>query len=342
VEHHPRSEHRWGGPRVALAFLVAAAAALRLVGLGDGVPADRLDGASEQPFVDAAWRLTHGGGLDPHPFFEVPGLFLYVLAPFEAWEAAPELQPARLAVVVLAAAGVAAAWWLGSAAYDVVAGGVAAASTAVATAHVAYGQAALPDVLLTTLATVALALMVSRRLLGGGFAAGIAVAAKWSGVLLLAPLVVAGWRTWRPLAYAGGLALAGFVAASPFVVRHPGEAAADLGDALDAAWSGPGLAFGGRLWESLGPAVLVAIVGLVFALAERRPEDRVLTAFVLASALALIVLGTPLDRAVLPIIPALGALAGRVRSLAPVTLLLLVVPLTWTLRDDALVGVTIV
>jgi hypothetical protein len=33
-----------------------------------------------------------------------------------------------------------------------------------------------------------------------------------------------------------------------------------------------------------------------------------------------------------------GGFVGRVRSLAPVTLLLLIVPLTWTLRDDALVG----
>jgi hypothetical protein len=39
------------------------------------------------------------------------------------------------------------------------------------------------------------------------------------------------------------------------------------------------------------------------------------------------------DRYVLPMIPPLGALAGRFRSLAPVTLLLLVVPLTWSVRD---------
>jgi hypothetical protein len=32
-------------------------------------------------------------------------------------------------------------------------------------------------------------------------------------------------------------------------------------------------------------------------------------------------------------VPALGALAGRMRSLAPVTLLLLIVPLTWSIRD---------
>jgi len=37
---------------------------------------------------------------------------------------------------------------------------------------------------------------------------------------------------------------------------------------------------------------------------------------------------------VLPLVPALGALAGRLRALAPVTLLLLIVPLTWSIRDD--------
>jgi len=34
-------------------------------------------------------------------------------------------------------------------------------------------------------------------------------------------------------------------------------------------------------------------------------------------------------------VPVLGALAGRLRPLTPVTLLLLVVPLTWTIRDAA-------
>ena len=35
----------------------------------------------------------------------------------------------------------------------------------------------------------------------------------------------------------------------------------------------------------------------------------------------------------LPLVPALGALAGRFRALAPVTILMLVVPLTWSVRD---------
>jgi hypothetical protein len=36
---------------------------------------------------------------------------------------------------------------------------------------------------------------------------------------------------------------------------------------------------------------------------------------------------------VLPLIPPLGALAGRFRALAPVTLLLLVIPLVWSIRE---------
>jgi hypothetical protein len=39
------------------------------------------------------------------------------------------------------------------------------------------------------------------------------------------------------------------------------------------------------------------------------------------------------DRYLLPLLPPLGALAGRLRALAPVTLLLLVVPLAWAVRD---------
>lgn len=39
------------------------------------------------------------------------------------------------------------------------------------------------------------------------------------------------------------------------------------------------------------------------------------------------------DRYTLPLVPPLAALAARFRALAPVTLLLLVVPLTWSIRD---------
>jgi hypothetical protein len=79
--------------------------------------------------------------------------------------------------------------------------------------------------------------------------------------------------------------------------------------------------------------LLVALAGLVVALARRSRADRVLAAFVVAYFLTLMPLDAHFDRYVLPLVPALGALAGRVRALAPVTLLLLVIPLVWSIRE---------
>jgi hypothetical protein len=93
------------------------------------------------------------------------------------------------------------------------------------------------------------------------------------------------------------------------------------------------IAFVGRLWEGLGPALIVCGVGLVFALVRRTRADLILSSFVIVYFADLLTLSAHFDRYVLPLVPALGALAGRMRSLAPVTLLLLVVPLTWSIRD---------
>jgi hypothetical protein len=78
---------------------------------------------------------------------------------------------------------------------------------------------------------------------------------------------------------------------------------------------------------------MVALGGLVLALVYRTLADRVFAAFVLAYFLTLMPLDAHFDRYVLPLVPALGALAGRFRALAPVTLLLLVIPLVWSIRE---------
>ena len=83
----------------------------------------------------------------------------------------------------------------------------------------------------------------------------------------------------------------------------------------------------------LGPVLIVCGVGLVLALIYRTRADLVLSSFVIVYFADLLTLSAHFDRYVLPLVPALGALAGRMRSLAPVTLLLLVVPLTWSVRD---------
>jgi 4-amino-4-deoxy-L-arabinose transferase-like glycosyltransferase len=316
------------------------AAVLRLVGVGYGLPYPLLN-PDEQSIVPRAWEIVHGGGLDPG-WYDYPSLVIELLAPFQVGLDEPSYLAGRLVVVALGVAGVAAAWWLGVRSYGVAAGLVAAAFTAVATTHVAYSRTAVTDVPFTTLATASLALLASRRLELAGAVAGLAAAAKYPGAVLLVPLVVAGYRERRRLAVAIALGVAAFTVASPFVVIHAGEAADDAARVSERAregWLGfegegsASVAFVDRLWEGVGPVLLIAVVGLAFALVRRRRADLLLASFALAYFATLLPLDAHFDRYVLPLVPVLGALAGSLRALAPVTLVLLVVPLTWSVRD---------
>jgi 4-amino-4-deoxy-L-arabinose transferase-like glycosyltransferase len=333
-------ESRWGSPWLALLALLVGAGAIRLVGLQYGLPFPLLN-PDEGNIVPRAWRMSHGGGLDPN-WFDYPSLLMYVLAPFQNWADEPSYLAARLVLVVLSLAGIAAAWWLGGRAYGVVGAFVAAAATAVATVHTEYSRMAVTDVPLTLGVAVALALLVRRQLIPAGIAIGLTASFKYPGFVLLVPLVVAGWRQWRQLAIAAALAPVAFLATSPYFAVHLASA---LGDVLrvqrdgrrgwlgfeDDPWTP--IAFVDRLWEAIGPVFVIALAGLALALARRTLADRVLAAFVGAYFLTLLPLDAHFDRYVLPLVPALGALAGRFRALAPVTLLLLVIPLAWTIRE---------
>ena len=295
----------------------------------------------EANIVPRAWEMSHGGGLDPG-WFDYPTLLMYLLAPVQNWADEPSYLAARIVVVGLALAGIAAAWWLGLRAYDVVAAFVAAAVTAVATVHVEYSRMAVTDVPLALGVAVTLALLVRRQLLPAGIAIGLTASFKYPGFVLLVPLVVAGWREWRRVAVSAALAVAAFLATSPYFVVHLSSAVGDVQRVQrdgrrgwlgfeDDPWTP--IAFLDRLWEGIGPALLIALGGLVYALARRTLADRVLGAFVVAYFLTLMPLDAHFDRYVLPLIPVLGALAGRFRALAPVTLLLLVIPLVWSIRE---------
>ena len=349
---HPRSktaeaidrwgDTRWGGRRTALAAILAGAAALRLVGIQYGLPFGNLLNPDEQSIVPRAWKLVHGGGGDPH-WFDYPTLVMYVNAPFQAWQNEPSYLTARIVGVVLATASIAAAWWLGRRAFGTTAAGlVAAAAVGVCTIHVAYSHAAVTDVPLTLGVGASLALLVSGRLELAGVAIGLAIGFKYPGVFLLVPLVVAGWKQWGRLAASGVLVVAAFLASSPFIVVHAHQARHEAFRVQRLArdgWLGfehdhiAPVAFVGRLWDGLGPALIVCGVGLVIALVRRTRTDLILASFVVVYFADLLTLSAHFDRYVLPLVPALGALAGRMRSLAPVTLLLLVVPLTWSIRD---------
>ena len=325
-----------------LALVLVGAAAIRLVGVRYGLPYGNLLNPDEPAGVSRAWAITHGGGVDPDPFFDFPSLLLYLLAPFQAWHEVPSYLTARIVAVVVGLAGVAAAWWLGEKSYGVVAGGVAAPVTAGAGVHLAYKRIAVADILLTTLITIVLALLVTGRIEAAGAVVGLATAAKWPGALAFVPLIVVAWGHWRRVGYAAGLGVLTFVLSSPFALVHLGEAAGDFwrvhSHARDGALgfeddSFSAIAFVERLWDSLGPVLIVGVVGLVVAAVLRARADRVLLAFAAAYWLSLLPLDAHPDRYVLPLVPVLGVLAGRFRSFAPVTLLLLVVPFTWTVRD---------
>jgi 4-amino-4-deoxy-L-arabinose transferase-like glycosyltransferase len=327
---------------VGLAATLVVGAALRVVGIQYGLPFGNLLNPDEQSIVPRAWKLVHGGRGDPH-WFDYPTLLMYVNAPFQAWQSHPSYLTARIVAVVLALGAIAAAWWLGRSAYGDVAGAVAAAATAVCTVLVTYSREAVTDVPLTLGVGAALALMVTGRLELAGLASGLAMGFKYPGVFLVVPLVVAAWRRWRRLAVSLALMAAAFFASSPFVLVHARQAWHDAFRVQRLArkgWLGfehdhaAPIAFVDRLWQGFGPVLIIAAAGLVVALVRRSRTDLVLVAFVVVYFADLMTLRAHFDRYTLPLVPALATLAGRFRTLAPVTLLLLVVPLTWTIRDD--------
>jgi 4-amino-4-deoxy-L-arabinose transferase-like glycosyltransferase len=332
----------WGRPGAALAAILGLAAALRLVGIQYGLPFTTLLNPDEQSIVPRAWKMVHGGGLDPN-WFDYPTLVMYVLAPFQAWQDAPSILTARLVIVAFGLLAVAATWWLGRKAYGTLAAAIGAVAVAVETTHVGYSHMAVTDVPLTAGIAASLALMISGRLEWAGLAAGLATGAKYPGVFLLAPLVVAGWGRWRRLTISAGLAAAAFLATSPYVLVHPGlawDSAARVQRLARAGWLGferdhtAPIAFALRLWHGFGPALLIAVAGLVLALVRRRRADLILVVFVVAYFVDLLTIRAHFDRYVLPLVPPLAVLAGRVRALAPVTLVLLIVPLALSIRDD--------
>ena len=162
------------------------------------------------------------------------------------------------------------------------------------------------------------------------------------------PVVVAGWGRWRALGRAAALAVAGFALTSPFVLIHAGAAWDDISRVqrlARAGWLGfendpiAPLAYLDRLWDAVGPLLIVAAVGVVAALL-RRTKDRSRPALVrVAYWLTLMPQQAHFDRYVLPLVPVLAVLAGSVRLAVPFALVALALPLAWSVvrraRADA-------
>jgi 4-amino-4-deoxy-L-arabinose transferase-like glycosyltransferase len=324
------------------AAVLALAAALRVVGSGSGLPLPLLN-PDEANIVPRAWDLVHGGGLDPG-WYDYPSLLFLVLSPSQIGVGEPSYGTARVVAIAIGLLGVAAAWWLGRVAYGRLAGLTGALGVAVATTHVAYSRMAVTDVLLTLGVTVCLALLVAGRLEWAGIVAGLAASAKYPGLLLAVPLVVAGYRNWRRTAASLALAVAAFALASPFVLVHAGAAWDDVARVNRLAhdgWLGfeddpvTPLAFGDRLWGALGPLLVVALVGIVLAVRRRARADLVVLSFVLVYVLSLMPIEAHFDRYVLPLVPVLAVLSGRSRLLVPLAVVACAVPLWWSVDDAA-------
>ncbi len=326
-------------PWIALAAILVLAAALRLTGVRYGLPLPVLN-PDEANIVPRGWRMGHGH-LDPG-WYDYPSLLMALLAPVQAFFGAPSFLAARLIAVGVGVGGVGATWWLGRRAYGTGAAIVGAATVAVATTHVAYSRMAVTDVLLTLAVTCVLALAVEGRLAWAGLAVGLAAAAKYPGTIAIVPVVVAGWGRWRALGEAAVLAVAGFALTSPFVLIHAGAAWGDFSRVQRLARSGwlgfendpvAPLAYTERLWSAVGPFLVLAGVALVAALLRRSRADLILLSFALVYWLSLMPQQAHFSRYVLPLVPVLGVLAGSVRWGVPVALVLLVVPLWWSIGD---------
>jgi 4-amino-4-deoxy-L-arabinose transferase-like glycosyltransferase len=324
------------------ATVVAFAAALRVVGSGSGLPLPLLN-PDETNIVPRAWDLVHGGGLDPG-WYDYPSLLFLLLAPTQIGVHAPSYGAARVVAISIGLVGVAAAWWLGRVAYGRAAALTGAVGVAVATTHVAYSRMAVTDVLLTLGVTLCLALLVTDRLEWAGVAAGLAASAKYPGILLAVPLVVAGLGRWRRTGVGLGLAAAAFAVTSPFVLVHAGAAWDDVTRVNKLAhegWLGfandpvTPAAFSVRLWETVGPLVLVALVGVIVAVRRRERRDLVLLSFAAVYCVSLLPIEAHFDRYVLPLVPVVCVLAGATRPLAVAALVCCFVPLWWSVDDTA-------
>jgi hypothetical protein len=178
----------------------------------------------------------------------------------------------------------------------------------------------------------------------GGRRRGLAASAKYPGACSSCRSSSRATAAGAERRSRSGSRVLAFALTSPFVLVHGGAAWDDVtrvnGSRTD-GWLGfeddpaTPFAFSLRLWETVGPLVLVALVGLVVAAAPARRRDLVLLSFAAVYCLSLLPIEAHFDRYVLPLVPVACVLAGATRPLAVAALVACLVPLWWSIDDTA-------
>ena len=342
-----------------LTAIILLGAALRGWGLWFGLPFAQARPDETVAFGTAANLLS--GDLDPH-FFHWPTLHLYVLAGvFSVASAAGRLagatgdlgfpQHALIGRALVACAGSATIYVtfrLARRAAGPRAALAAALFLAGAVLHVRDSHFALPDIVMTLLATTSIGFVLrfaDEHPAGTGGAAwhlnsaaaagvlgGLAASTKYNGAAVAAGMVAAQaltirrtgrppWRvaSWVPLCVYAVLFAIGFVAGTPYALLDPVKFSTDVMFDLQHLSEGHGVSVGPAwlrhatfsLPLGLGLPVYVASLGGAVMLAWRhRTAAVVLGAFAAAFALAIGRGQTAFARYVLPLLPVLCVCAG--------------------------------
>jgi hypothetical protein len=375
---------------------------LRVWGISFGLPFTYHP--DEHQYVDTALGFL-SGDLNPHRFNN-PALFKYLLATlyalcylagrslgvfdsvtsFQAWATTDPMSVyllGRLTSALLGTATVVVTYALGRLAYDRKTGLLAATLLAGAFLHARDSHYAVNDVPATLFVTLALFFILRvlqaarlRDYALAGLCIGLATATKYTGLLLLAPLLLAHLlaggaqpRDWpgrlisRRLLAGLGICAGAYLVAAPYTILDWPAFRADVetlitrgatgfkGLQLDPA-SGWVFYLKTLLWGMGLPLALLSILAVLVALVRHRREDLVLVTFPL---ILYIYMGRQLlifARFIIPALPVLTILAamavwlavqrlpvrerGRAMAAVAVAILLLFQPVSDTLRYDLL------